>query len=151
MVKRYASAVWQGSLRDGTGSVSTTSRALENVRYSFTSRFEDGALGTNPEELIAAAHASCFAMALSAQLDSRGLTAVSIKTHCRVTLERKAEGWSITDSELEVVAHVPGADITTFEAAVGQAKDGCPVSRLLNAAVTVSAYLEAADTMGMVG
>lgn len=150
-MKRYASAVWQGSLKDGTGSVSTASGALENVRYSFSTRFENGAVGTNPEELIAAAHGSCFAMALSAQLDSRGLTAVSIKTHCRVTLEKTTEGWTIVNSELEVAAHVPGADITTFEKAVAQAEEGCPVSRLLKATVTVNAYLEAADTMGMVG
>ncbi len=150
-MERGASAVWQGSLKDGAGFVSTESGVLENSPYSYGTRFENNKRGTNPEELIAAAHAACFSMALSAQLTSAGLTATSIKTQCRIILEKTAAGWRITESQLETAAHVPGADVTTFEKAAADAKAGCPISLLLNAKVTLTCYLEAADTMGLVG
>ncbi len=150
-MKRRASVVWQGGLKEGAGSISSESGVLENVAYSFGTRFENGKRGTNPEELIAAAHAACFSMAFAGQLESVGLTAVSIKTLCHIVLEKTAAGWRITESQLEASAHVPGADVTTFEKAAEAAKAGCPISLLLNARVTLTCYLEAADTMGLVG
>ena len=141
-MKRSASAVWRGGLKDGKGSISTDSGVLSNAQYSFGTRFEDG-IGTNPEELIGAAHAGCFSMALSAQLGNAGLTAESIKTKATVTLEKTDAGFTITAVHLDVTAKVPGAERAAFETAAHAAKAGCPVSRVLNAAITMDAKLEA--------
>ncbi len=139
-MKRKASAVWEGGLRDGKGRISTASGVLSDTQYSFSTRFEDG-IGTNPEELIAAAHAGCFSMALSGQLGSAGLTARSIETAATVTLERTDAGFTITAVHLDVVAAVPGADAQAFAKAAENAKAGCPVSRVLNAKITLDARL----------
>lgn len=141
-MKRKASAVWNGGLKEGRGTISTESRVLEETPYSFGTRFEEGK-GTNPEELIAAAHAGCFSMALSGQLGSAGLTAESIHTTAAVTLEKTEAGFTITAVHLDVTARVPGADLQAFETAANNAKAGCPVSRLLNARITMAAKLEA--------
>jgi osmotically inducible protein OsmC len=140
-MKRNASAVWQGGLKDGKGTISTDSGVLANTQYSFSTRFEDGA-GTNPEELIAAAHAGCFSMALSGQLGAAGLTAESINTTASVSLEKTDAGFAITKVHLEVKAKVPGADQAAFDKATGNAKSGCPVSKVLNAEITMNATLE---------
>ena len=140
-MKRKASAVWQGGLKDGKGTISTDSGVLANTQYSFSTRFEDGA-GTNPEELIAAAHAGCFSMALSGQLGAAGLTAESINTTASVSLEKTDAGFAITKVHLDVTAKVPGADQATFEKATTNAKTGCPVSKVLNAEITMTATLE---------
>ncbi|HEX3282543.1 MAG TPA: OsmC family protein [Pyrinomonadaceae bacterium] len=140
-MKRNASAVWQGGLKDGKGKISTDSGVLANTQYSFSTRFEDGA-GTNPEELIAAAHAGCFSMALSGQLAAAGLTAESINTTASVSLEKTDAGFAITKVHLEVRAKVPGADQAAFEKATSNAKSGCPVSKVLNAEITMNATLE---------
>jgi lipoyl-dependent peroxiredoxin len=141
-MKRRASARWQGGLKDGRGTISTDSTVLSDTQYSFSTRFEEGA-GTNPEELIAAAHAGCFSMALSGQLGNAGLTADQIETTAAVTLEKTDAGFTVTKSHLEVVARVPGASQEQFETAANNAKAGCPISRLLNAEITMSARLEA--------
>ncbi len=141
-MKRKASAVWQGGLKDGKGTISTDSGVLANTQYSFSTRFEDGA-GTNPEELIAAAHAGCFSMALSGQLGAAGLTAESINTTASVSLEKTGAGFAITKVHLDVTAKVPGADQAAFEKATNNAKTGCPVSKVLNAEITMEAKLEA--------
>lgn len=141
-MKRKASAVWQGGLKDGKGTISTDSGVLANTQYSFSTRFEDGA-GTNPEELIAAAHAGCFSMALSGQLGAAGLTAESINTTASVSLEKTDAGFAITKVHLDVTAKVPGADQAAFEKATNNAKTGCPVSKVLNAEITMEAKLEA--------
>jgi osmotically inducible protein OsmC len=141
-MKRKGSAVWQGGLKDGQGTVSTASGVLADTQYSFGTRFENG-VGTNPEELIAAAHAGCFSMALSAQLGEAGLTAARIDTTASVTLEKTGEGFAITAVHLDVAANVPGADAQAFETAANNAKAGCPVSRLLNASITMSTQLTA--------
>ncbi len=141
-MKRKASAVWQGGLKDGKGTISTDSGVLANTQYSFSTRCEDGA-GTNPEELIAAAHAGCFSMALSGQLGAAGLTAESINTTASVSLEKTDAGFAITKVHLEVTARVPGADQAAFEKATNNAKTGCPVSKVLNAEITMEAKLEA--------
>ncbi len=140
-MKRKASAVWKGGLRDGKGTISTDSGVLSNTQYSFSTRFEQG-IGTNPEELIAAAHAGCFSMALSGQLGNAGMTAESINTTATVTLEKTDAGFTITAIHLDVRARIPGADLEAFEKAANNAKAGCPVSRLLNAQVTMDAKLE---------
>jgi osmotically inducible protein OsmC len=140
-MKRKASAVWQGGLKDGKGTISTDSGVLANTQYSFSTRFEDGA-GTNPEELIAAAHAGCFSMALSGQLGAAGLTAESIKTTASVSLEKTDAGFAITKVHLDITAKVPGADQAAFEQATNNAKSGCPVSKVLNAEITMAARLE---------
>jgi osmotically inducible protein OsmC len=140
-MKRKASAVWTGGIRDGRGRISTDSGVLRDTQYSFSTRFENGA-GTNPEELIAAAHAGCFSMALSAQLGNAGLTAERISTSATVTLEKSGAGFAITAVRLDVTARVPGADGTVFQAAANNAKSGCPVSKVLNAAITMDARLE---------
>jgi lipoyl-dependent peroxiredoxin len=140
-MKRTASAVWTGGLKDGKGSISTQSGVLADTEYSFGTRFENG-IGTNPEELIAAAHAGCFTMALSAQLGEAGLVAESLKTSAAVTLEKVADGFSITAVHLDLTAKIPGASQQAFETAANQAKAGCPVSKLLNATITLSARLE---------
>ncbi|MEP6741619.1 MAG: OsmC family protein [bacterium] len=140
-MQRKASAVWQGGLKDGKGTISTDSGVLANTQYSFSTRFEDGA-GTNPEELIAAAHAGCFSMALSGQLGQAGLTADSINTTASVNLEKTDAGFAITKVHLNVTAKVPGADQAAFEKAANNAKAGCPVSKVLNAEITMNATLE---------
>ena len=140
-MKRSASAEWRGGLKDGKGTVSTDSGVLQNTQYSFSTRFENGA-GTNPEELVAAAHAGCFAMALSAQLGEAGMTAESIKAKATVTLEKQAEGFSVTASHLDVKVRIPGADRGRFEQAAQNAKNGCPISKLLKANITMNAELE---------
>jgi osmotically inducible protein OsmC len=141
-MKRKASAVWQGGLKDGKGSISTDSGVLQQTQYSFGTRFEEG-VGTNPEELIAAAHAGCFSMALSGQLGAAGLEAQSIETSAAVTLENVASGWEVTKIHLDVVARIPGADQVAFDTAAKNAKEGCPISKLLKAEITMDAKLEA--------
>lgn len=141
-MKRNASAEWNGGLKDGKGTISTESGVLANTQYSFSTRFEDGK-GTNPEELIAAAHAGCFSMALSGQLGQAGLTAESIRTTASVKLEKTDSGFAITAVHLEVKARVPGADQQAFQTAANNAKAGCPVSKLLKADITMNASLEA--------
>jgi len=141
-MKRKASAVWQGGLKDGRGTVSTESGVLDKTQYSFSTRFEDGK-GTNPEELIAAAHAGCFAMALSGQLGNAGLTAQSLEVTATVTLEKLEAGFTVTESALDLVAKIPGAPKDKFETAANNAKAGCPISRLLNTKITLNARLEA--------
>ena len=140
-MQRKASAVWKGGLKDGKGTVSSTSGVLSNTPYSFTTRFENTP-GTNPEELIAAAHAACFSMALSAQLGSANLTPESIATSATLTMEKLDAGWTITAIQLDVTAKVPKADATAFEKAANDAKAGCPVSKVLNAKITMNAKLE---------
>ncbi|HLL15476.1 MAG TPA: OsmC family protein [Pyrinomonadaceae bacterium] len=140
-MKRNAQAEWRGGLKDGKGTISTDSGVLENTQYSFSTRFEDGK-GTNPEELIAAAHAGCFSMALSGQLTNAGLTAESIKTTASVKLEKTDAGFTITEVHLDVSARVPGASREQFDTAAANAKAGCPVSRVLNATITLEATLE---------
>jgi osmotically inducible protein OsmC len=137
---RKASAVWNGSLKDGKGKISTDSKVLSNAQYSFSTRFEDG-IGTNPEELIAAAHAGCFSMALSAQLGNAGITPESIETTAAVTLEKTEAGFTITKVQLDVAAKIPGANAAAFEKAAQDAKAGCPISRLLKAEITMTARL----------
>jgi osmotically inducible protein OsmC len=139
---RTGSAVWKGNLRDGSGTVSTESGVLHGSPYNFRSRFESEA-ATNPEELIAAAHAGCFSMALSVQLQTAGLTADRIETTAKVTLEKVGEGFDITASHLVVSAKIPGADPGVFSKAAEAAKAGCPVSKLLNAKITMEAKLVA--------
>jgi len=133
---RKASAVWNGSLKEGKGTISTDSGVLSKTQYSFSTRFENGA-GTNPEELIAAAHAGCFTMALSAQLGNAGLTPESLETTAAVTLEKLDAGFTITKVHLDVTARVPGASQAQFDKAAGDAKAGCPISRLLKAEITI--------------
>jgi osmotically inducible protein OsmC len=140
-MKRKASAVWKGGFKDGKGTISTDSGVLASTPYSFKARFEDGS-GTNPEELIAAAHAGCFTMALSLQLDQAGLTADSIDTTAAVTLEKTDAGFAITAVHLDVTAKVPRASKDEFETAANSAKAGCPVSKVLNARITMDAKLE---------
>jgi lipoyl-dependent peroxiredoxin len=139
-MKRKASARWQGGLKDGKGSVSTDSGVLSNTAYSFSTRFENG-IGTNPEELIAAAHAACFSMALSGQLGSAGIVAESIDTQATLTMDKLETGWTITEVHLDVRAKIPNADRAAFETAANNAKAGCPVSRVLNAKITMEATL----------
>lgn len=138
---RNASAEWNGGLKDGKGKISTDSGVLKDTQYSFSTRFEDG-IGTNPEELIAAAHAGCFSMALSGQLGNAGLTADSINTKASVKLEKLESGFAITSVHLEVRAKIPGADNDAFMTAANNAKAGCPVSKVLNTEITMDAQLE---------
>lgn len=138
---RKASAEWNGGLKDGKGTISTESGVLSDTQYSFSTRFEDGT-GTNPEELIAAAHAGCFSMALSGQLAAAELTAESIKTTASVRLEKGDGGFAVTSVHLEVRARIPGADEAAFMTAANNAKSGCPISKLLNAEITMDASLE---------
>ena len=140
-MKRNGSAVWRGGLKDGKGTVSTASGTLSNTPYSFTSRFESGT-GTNPEELIAAAHAGCFSMAFAVQLGNAGLTPKSIETNATLTMDKLEAGWTITAVHLDVKARIPNADAATFNKAAENAKAGCPVSKVLNAKITMSAKLE---------
>jgi len=140
-MKRKASAVWQGALKDGKGTISTDSGVLKDAQYSFSTRFENG-IGTNPEELIAAAHAGCFSMALSGQLAGANLKADRITTNATVTMEKLEAGWTLTAVHLDVTAKVPGATAASFATAAGNAKAGCPISRVLLAAITMDAKLE---------
>lgn len=140
-MERTASAVWKGGLKDGKGEFSSRSGVFSHLPYSFTSRFENAA-GTNPEELIAAAHAACFSMALSAQLGAAGFTPEAINTTARLTMEKQDSGWAITAIHLEVSGRVPKADAAAFQKAAENAKTGCPVSKVLNAKITMSAKLE---------
>ena len=140
-MKRKATAIWNGDLKSGKGSISTDSGVLRQTQYSFSTRFENG-IGTNPEELLAAAHAGCFTMALSAELGKAGMTAERLETVATISLEKSAEGFSITRSHLELTARIPGADRIRFDAAVKAAETGCPVSRLFKAEITANARLE---------
>ena len=140
-MQRKASAVWKGGLKEGKGSISAPGGVLANTPYSFTTRFEN-APGTNPEELIAAAHAACFSMALSAQLGGANLTPESISTNVTLSLEKLDSGWTITASHLDVVGRVPGADAATFQKYAEAAEKGCPVSKVLNAKISMTAKLE---------
>lgn len=140
-MERTASAVWSGGLKDGKGRMATGSGVLKDTQYSFSTRFENG-VGANPEELIGAAHAGCFSMALSGQLERAGLKAERINTSATVTLDVGSGGASITAVHLSVTAKVPGASKEAFEKAANDAKTGCPVSKLLNANITMDAQLE---------
>jgi osmotically inducible protein OsmC len=140
-IKRNASAQWNGGLKDGKGSISTASGVLQDTQYSFGTRFENGA-GTNPEELIAAAHAGCFSMALSGQLTAAGTPPASIRTTATVTMEKTDAGFTVTGVHLDVTASVPGIDQAAFDTAANNAKTGCPISRLLNTTITMEARLE---------
>ncbi len=140
-MKRNASALWQGGLKDGKGAISTDSGVLKDTQYSFGTRFENG-IGTNPEELIAAAHAGCFSMAFSAELGKAGITPEAIHTKATVTLDKTDAGFSITESHLVVTAKVPGADQAKVLEIANAAKAGCPISRVLNAKVTMDATIE---------
>jgi osmotically inducible protein OsmC len=137
---RKGSAVWRGGLKDGKGTVSTQSGVLKDTQYSFSTRFENG-VGTNPEELIAAAHAGCFSMALSGQLGNAGMTADSIETTATVTLEKADAGFTVTKVHLDTTARIPNGDRQKFEEAANNAKAGCPISRLLKADITMNAKL----------
>lgn len=141
MMNRKAFAVWQGGLKDGRGTVSTETGVLSNAAYSFGTRFENEK-GTNPEELVGAAHAACFSMALSAQLGEAGLKPGRIETAATVTLEKAGDGFAVTAVHLDVSANVPGADDANFQAAANKAKDGCPISKLLNTKITMQARLK---------
>ncbi|HEY6765503.1 MAG TPA: OsmC family protein [Candidatus Sulfotelmatobacter sp.] len=141
-MQRKARASWRGDVKNGEGSLSTESCVLDKTQYSFTTRFENG-IGSNPEELLAAAHAGCFAMALSAQLGKAGLTARSLEVTATITLEKVGEHHAITKSHLDLSARVPGANQPAFDVAVKAAETGCPVSRLFRAEISVDASLDA--------
>src|SRR5579871_6383445 len=143
-MKRSAQAHWSGDLKGGAGSLTTATGSLSNTPYSFHSRFEQGK-GTNPEELLAAAHAGCFTMALSAQLTNAGLKVDSLDTTCTITLEQKEGGFAITESHLELNARIPGATRQAFDQATQNAKSNCPVSKLFHTNVTLSAVLESVE------
>ena len=140
-MKRSANAVWKGDLKTGTGTMSTQSGVLKDAAYSFATRFEEKP-GSNPEELIAAAHAGCFSMAFSAELSKVGLTPESIETTAEVTLEPVDGKPTVTRSHLKTRARIPGADQANFDGAAATAKAGCPISRLLNTNVTMEATLD---------
>ena len=140
-MKRKASAVWTGGLKDGKGVVSTGSGTLKETPYTFASRFEEGK-GTNPEELVAAAHAGCFAMAFSFILGMSDIVPESIGATATVTIEQIGDGFEVTESHLEVTAKVPGADRAKVDAAIDAAKAGCPISKLLNCKITLEATIE---------
>jgi osmotically inducible protein OsmC len=139
-MKKFGSAVWRGGLKDGKGAISTESGALKDYPYGFAARFE-GKPGTNPEELIGAAHAGCFTMALSLILGEAGLTAEQMDTKADVTLEKQADGFAITAIHLTLRAKIPGADAAKFAGLADKAKQGCPVSKLLKAPITLDARL----------
>jgi lipoyl-dependent peroxiredoxin len=142
-MERTATAVWTGTLKEGNGKISTPSGILKDAPYSFLTRFENGK-GTNPEELIGAAHAACFAMALSAQLSTMNLTPASIQTTATVSLEKLDAGWTISKIHLDLIARIPGITPAAFESAAASAKANCPVSRLFKAEISLSAVLEQA-------
>ena len=139
-MQRTASAHWAGGLKDGKGTVSTASGVLKETQYSFSTRFENGA-GTNPEELIAAAHAGCFSMALSAELGKAGFTPTTIDTSATLTMDKTDAGFTITAIHLDVHAKVPNIDAAKFDEIANGAKKGCPVSRVLNANITMTSHL----------
>jgi len=141
MMKRSASALWKGDLRQGTGTISTASKALQDTAYSFATRFENGA-GTNPEELIAAAHAGCFTMALAFQLSGAGKPPEKLDTKADVSLEQVEGGWKIAAVKLTTRGKVPGLSKEEFLKLAETAKANCPVSRVLNATITLDAALE---------
>jgi osmotically inducible protein OsmC len=141
-MQRKGSAIWNGDLKSGKGTMATASGVLKETQYSFSTRFENG-IGTNPEELIAAAHAGCFSMALSGQLGEAKLTPTSVQTTATVTLEKTDAGFTVTRVHLDAVAKVPGASQAAFDKAAAAAKAGCPISRLLKAEITMTAKLEA--------
>jgi osmotically inducible protein OsmC len=141
-MKKNASVEWKGGLKDGGGTISTETGVLKNAPYGFKSRFEDGP-GTNPEELLGAAHAACFSMALSLMLGQNNLKPDYIRAKAEITLDKVGEGFAITASQLTVNAKVPGADAATFERIANEAKAGCPVSKVLNAKITMQATLDA--------
>ncbi|GMQ81605.1 MAG: OsmC family protein [Rhodothermia bacterium] len=140
-MKRKASAEWTGSLKEGRGTMSAASGVLKDTQYSFKTRFEEG-IGTNPEELIGAAHAGCYSMALSAELGNAGFDPQSVRTTATVTLEMLDDGPTVTSVHLVAVANVPGADDESFQAVAIGAKEGCPISRLLDTEITLDARLE---------
>jgi len=140
-MKRTASAIWRGDLKAGNGAISTDSGVLKDTQYSFTTRFENG-IGTNPEELIAAAHAGCFSMAFSAELGKAGITPESIQTTATITLETTDAGFTVTTSHLDVTAKIPGAEKAKALQIAEAAKAGCPISRLLKANITMDAKVE---------
>jgi osmotically inducible protein OsmC len=140
-MKRKASAIWRGGLKDGRGAISTESGTLKETQYSFSTRFENG-VGTNPEELIAAAHAGCFSMAFSAELGKAGITPESIHSTATVTLEKTDAGFTVTQSHLDVTAKVPGADKSRVLEIANGAKAGCPISRVFKANITMDTKLE---------
>lgn len=142
MIKKSGSAYWHGSMKEGGGTISTQTGVLKEAPYGFKARFEDGP-GTNPEELIGAAHAGCYSMALSMILGMAGLTAESIRTTATVSLDKDGDGYAIKAVHLDVTAKIPGADQAAFEQATAAAKAGCPVSKLLKADITMDAKLEA--------
>jgi lipoyl-dependent peroxiredoxin len=140
-MQRKASAIWQGGLKDGKGTISTESGVLKQTQYSFSTRFENG-IGTNPEELLAAAHAGCFAMALSNELSHAGMVPNRLDATATISLEQVSDGFAITKSHIDLIADIPGANKAKFEAAVKAAETGCPVSKLFKAEITVSARLK---------
>ena len=139
-MKRTGSAVWRGDIKGGKGEISTQSGTLNNTQYSFAARFENG-IGTNPEELIAAAHAGCFAMAFSLILGNAGFTPESIDAKATVSLEKQDAGFAITTSHLEVTSRIPGIDEATYQKLAGEAEKNCPVSKVLNARISMDAKL----------
>lgn len=140
-LKRHANAVWNGSGKDGTGSLTTQSATLKETPYSYTARFGDGK-GTNPEELIAAAHAGCFSMATAFQLSGAGHPPESLQTEATLTMEQEGGGWRISAVHLTLRARVPGIDAAQFQQLATEAKANCPVSKVLNADITLDAKLE---------
>lgn len=140
-MKRSASAEWNGDLKSGKGTVSTASGVLSRTQYSFGTRFENG-IGTNPEELVAAAHAGCFTMALSAQLGEANLVPQLLQTQATLTFDKTDAGWTVTGIHLQVTGRISGADAQTFQKCAAAAKAGCPISRLLNTTITLEATLE---------
>ncbi len=140
-MNRTAKAQWRGDLMSGVGTLSTASGLLSNAPYSFKTRFQEGA-GTNPEELLAAAHAGCFSMAFSLALQSEGLKADSIETTCTISLEKEGDGFAIKKSHLDMKAKIPGATEEAFQRAANSAKEGCPVSKLFDTDITLNAQLE---------
>lgn len=143
-INKFASAQWSGDLKSGKGQITSESGALKNNPYGFNTRF-DGQPGTNPEELIAAAHAGCFSMALSAELGKAGITADKIDTKCTITLEKDDAGFTVTKSALELSVSAPDADNAALEKAANDAKAGCPISKLLNADITLQATYNGAQ------
>lgn len=140
-MNKFASAHWQGDIKQGKGTISTQSGALKDQPYGFNTRFEDEP-GTNPEELIGGAHAGCFSMAFSLQLGNAGYTPDSIDTKAKVTLEKDGDGFSITKVHLDMTAKIPGIDDDEFQNIAKAAKEGCPVSKLLNADISLDAKLQ---------
>jgi osmotically inducible protein OsmC len=142
MIKRKGSAVWSGGLKDGKGAVSSQSGVLKDTQYGFSARFADG-IGTNPEELLAAAHAGCFTMALSGQLEAAGMVAQKLETTATVSLDKVGDGFEITGVHLDLTATIPGASEEAFQQAARNAEKGCPVSKLFKAPITMDAKLQA--------